>query len=188
MVRYICVYCGSSETQPSGHQQVAATLGRAIVTSGFSLLYGGANVGLMGIVADSVLASGGEILGVITPEIQEMAAVHPALTHKQIVHSYAEGKIRMRDQASAFMALPGGFGTLDEIGEILIMNQLARGIHQQPAPTRPVALVNIEGFFDPLIAQFDRCVEAGYMKPEYREMVFASSDVTLLMDYIKKGI
>jgi hypothetical protein len=152
-------------------------MGTAIANRGLELVYGGGNVGLMGAVADSVLAAGGRVIGAIPQALLDREIAHRDLSELHVVGSMHERKALMAELSDAFIALPGGFGTMDEFFEILTWWQL--DIHRKPC-----ALLNIDGFFDPLITLFDHFVTEGFVKAEQRNVILADSDVDRLLDMV----
>src|SRR4051812_49148308 len=144
----VCVFCGSNPGARPEYAAAARAVGRALAERGRGLVYGGGNVGLMGVCADAALAAGGEVIGVIPDALQTAEVAHGGLTRLHVVRTMHERKALMADLSDAFAALPGGFGTLDELFEILTWAQL--GIH-----AKPVAILNVAGFFDPLLAMLD---------------------------------
>lgn len=160
----IGVYCGSSSGSRPEYLAAARCLGTAIADRGLSLVYGGGRVGLMGAVADAALAAGGRVHGIITTELLGAEVGHRGLSKLDVVASMHERKLAMADQADAFIALPGGFGTLDELCEVLTWTQL--GIHR-----KPVALVNTLGYWDPFVAQAAVAAAEGFMKPGHRDLL-----------------
>lgn len=173
----ICVFCGSS----SGHNPVFAStakeLGHLIATHHHNLVYGGGNVGLMGIVADAVLDKGGHVTGVIPQFLMDKEVGHTTLTSLEIVTSMHERKKRMADLSDAFVALPGGWGTLEELAEILTWKQL--GLIAQP-----VFILNTDGFYNPLIAQMQQMVTAGFLSAENFKLLKISSNPQELLESI----
>ncbi len=155
----ICIFCGSSAGNNSVFAHAAKELGKIIVQQGHSLVYGGGNVGLMGILADTVMEHKGVVIGVIPQFLVEREVGHQHITRLEIVKSMHERKQRMADLSDAFMAIPGGLGTLEELAEILTWKQLH-------LLDQPVALLNTNNFFDPLVAQLDAMVKAGFLKAE----------------------
>jgi uncharacterized protein (TIGR00730 family) len=160
----LCVFCGSS--LPSGDRivETARTLGSEIAARGVELVYGGGSVGLMGVLADACLARGGKVTGVIPVGLFRREIGHPGLTTLYEVGTMHERKQRMYDLSDAFVALPGGLGTVDELAEIATWSQL--GLHR-----KPIVLLDVDGFWDPLVAQLDRMVAVGLLKPEHRELL-----------------
>jgi uncharacterized protein (TIGR00730 family) len=158
----ICVFCGSSAGNKALYAETARKLGFLMAGNGHGLIYGGGNIGLMGILADSVLKHGGKVIGVIPDFLMKKEVGHTGLTQLEIVSSMHERKRRMADLADAFIVLPGGWGTLDETAEILTWRQL--GLVNQP-----VALINVNGFFDLLLSQMNQMVQEGFLRSEYIE-------------------
>jgi uncharacterized protein (TIGR00730 family) len=156
----ICVFCGSSTGLNPSYADAARTLGSLMGKQKIRLIYGGGNVGLMGIVADSVLASQGEVIGVIPDFLMKREVGHTSITRLEVVESMHLRKKRMAALADAFIALPGGWGTMEELCEVLTWRQL--GLIQQP-----VAILNVNNFFDPLLEQLRKMIQEGYVKPEY---------------------
>jgi uncharacterized protein (TIGR00730 family) len=156
----ICVFCGSSTGHDPVYAEAAGKLGALMAEKSIMLVYGGGNIGLMGIVADSVLDAGGKVFGVIPDFLLKREVGHRGITTLEIVDSMHQRKQRMADMANAFIALPGGWGTLDELAEILTWKQL--GLINQP-----VFIININGFFDPLLAQMRSMKDEGFLRPEY---------------------
>jgi uncharacterized protein (TIGR00730 family) len=170
----ICVFCGSSIGFDSVYADSAKELGKLIAKQGHTLIYGGGNVGLMGIVADAVLTNGGKAIGVIPDFLMQREVGHYGLTQLEVVPSMHERKKRMADLSDAFIAMPGGWGTLDETAEILTWKQL--GLIDQP-----VGILNINGFFDALLSQMKLMVREGFLKPENLESVKISPSPTNLL-------
>jgi uncharacterized protein (TIGR00730 family) len=168
-MRRLCVFCGSSAGGRDVYREAARRFGEALAASGLGLVYGGGHVGLMGVVADAVLQGGGEVVGVIPQSMVDRELAQRNLTRLEVVDTMHQRKARMADLADAFAALPGGYGTADELFEILTWAQL--GLHG-----KPIGLLNISGFFDPLLAWMDRCVEEGFLRPEHRELLVISGD------------
>jgi uncharacterized protein (TIGR00730 family) len=162
-VKRVCVFCGSNAGASSAYVQAAREMGGTISRLGLGLVYGGGNVGLMGMLADAVLARGSEVIGVIPRSMVEKELAHRGLTKLHIVPSMHERKALMAELADAFIALPGGYGTLEEFCEILTWAQL--GLHRKPC-----GLLNIEGFYDPLLAQIDHAVQARFVRAEHRAL------------------
>lgn len=174
-MKSICVFCGSSLGVSTAYRDGTIALGQALGQRGHRLVYGGGKVGLMGVIADSVLASGGEVLGIIPEDLQRREIAHTGLTELLITRSMHERKAAMADAADGYVALPGGFGTLDELCEILTWAQL--GIHG-----KPIGLLDIDGFFTHLEAFFDFAAERGFIKREHRELLMRESDPNALLD------
>jgi uncharacterized protein (TIGR00730 family) len=169
-IRSLCVYCGSSMGRDPAHAEAAAAVGHLLATEGVRLVYGGGAVGLMGVVADAVMAGGGEVIGVIPKGLFSKEVGHTGITELVEVRSMHERKQRMADESDAFLALPGGLGTLEELAEITTWAQL--GIH-----AKPVGVLDIDGFWAPLLEFLDGAVAAGFLKPANRELVVRVTDV-----------
>ncbi|MFT7461774.1 MAG: hypothetical protein ACI9EF_000108 [Pseudohongiellaceae bacterium] len=163
-MKRVCVYCGSNPGTDPIFAESARALGREILARGWGMVFGGGSVGLMGIVADTVLEGGGEVLGVIPRELKERELGHRGCTKLHVVESMHERKFLMASLADGFVALPGGVGTLEEITEALTWTQL--GVH-----AKPCGLLNIAGYWNPLTEMFDRFVASGFMKPSHRELL-----------------
>jgi uncharacterized protein (TIGR00730 family) len=160
----LCVFCGSNAGAAPVFAEVAARLGSALASREIGLVYGGGNVGLMGILADSVIEHGGEVIGVI-PEFLERAEVaHRGLTELHVVGSMHERKALMATLADGFIALPGGFGTVDELAEALTWTQLG-------LQAKPVVLLDVDGFWEPLVRFFDAAVDHGFVRPAHRMLL-----------------
>src|SRR5512139_2448306 len=171
----VCVFCGSSPGRDPGHLDAARRMGRALAARGLGVVYGGGSVGLMGALADAALAAGGEVVGVIPRALQLRELAHDGLTALHVVGSMHERKAKMAELAHGFVALPGGMGTLEEFAEILTWAQL--GLHAQPC-----GLLDVAGYYRPLIACFDAAVAEGFLKPEHRRLVLAAQDPDALVD------
>ncbi|QFZ19663.1 LOG family protein [Saccharothrix syringae] len=170
----VCVYCGSSSAGPvylAAARQVGATLARR----GIELVYGGARVGTMGAVADGALQAGGRVIGVIPQSLTTWELAHNGLTELRVVAGLHERKATMTELSDAVLALPGGAGTLDELFEAWTWAQLK--VH-----TKPVGVLNVANFFDPLLAMVDHMAAEGFLKPAYREMLLVDDDVDRLLD------
>lgn len=174
-MRYICVFCGSSVGNRPAYAAAAIALGKAIAARGWGIVYGGGRVGMMGRVADAALAAGGPVIGVIPHFLHEKEIAHPDLTKLHFTESMHERKAKMAAIADAFVALPGGYGTLEELSEILTWAQL--GIHN-----KPIGLLNVEGYYDALLNFFDTAVTEGFLRPPtLRDLIFTTSDRDLLL-------
>jgi uncharacterized protein (TIGR00730 family) len=153
----------------------AERLGRALAERGLALVYGGGNVGLMGAIADAALEAGGTVRGYIPRALMEKEVAHRSLTDLAVLGSMHERKAAMETNADGFIALPGGFGTLDELCEILTWAQL--GIHR-----KPVGMLDVDGYFEPLLGFFDKAVEHGFIRSEHRSLLLADTDPAALLD------
>lgn len=180
-IKNICVFCGSSRGSRSEYETAARELGRAIVRRGYGLVYGGARVGLMGLVADEVLANGGEVAGVIPEILMGKELAHTSLTKLLVVKSMHERKAKMEELSDAFVALPGGFGTFEEFCEIITWAQL--GLHRKPC-----GILNVGNYYDPLLAQFDHAVEEAFISKPLREIVQQSPEVETLLDLLERFV
>jgi uncharacterized protein (TIGR00730 family) len=175
MIRTICVFCGSSSGADKIYRLKAESLGQFFLQKGIRLVYGGANVGLMQILADTMLAGGGTVVGVMPRSLVDREVAHERLTEMHIVGDMQERKALMASLSDAFIALPGAYGTLDELFEMLTWNQL--GIM-----TKPIGLLNINGFFTPLITMLDRSVEEKFLRPEHRGILQVEENEDRLFD------
>jgi uncharacterized protein (TIGR00730 family) len=164
------VFCGSNVGQQPEFAEQASLLGSQLAERGLGLVYGGSHVGLMGIVADAALAAGGEVIGVLTDGLVRAEIAHAGLSHLEIVGSMHERKARMADLASGFIALPGGYGTLDETIELLTWNQLG-------LIAKPVVFLDIGDFFGPLFGFFDAAVDAQFIRSAHRGLAQRATSV-----------
>ena len=171
----ICVFAGSSAGSRPEYRQHATELGRALAARGIGLVYGGARVGLMGAVADSVLASGGQVTGVIPGALVRKEIAHNGLTELRVAASMHERKSTMADLSDAFIALPGGWGTWEEFFEVLTWGQL--GLHRKPC-----GLLNVQGYFDPLLAFVKHSFDEGFVRREYGSMISVSDSAEGLLE------
>ncbi|HVP44015.1 MAG TPA: TIGR00730 family Rossman fold protein [Terriglobales bacterium] len=178
-MKRICVFCGSNVGRRPEYRRAAEELGRVLAARGVGLVYGGGNIGLMGVMADAVLAGGGEVQGVIPHALVAREVAHKDLHKLHIVDSMHERKQLMADLADAFIALPGGYGTFEEFCEAVTWSQL--GIHKKPC-----GLLNVEGYFDPLIAQFDQAVREGFLHPDNRALVLEARMPEALLDALAR--
>jgi uncharacterized protein (TIGR00730 family) len=169
-IRSLCVYCGSSNDAPESHRQAARRLGVMLATSGIELVFGGGHVGLMGVIADAALGAGGRVTGVIPEHLVRAEVGHAKVTELVVVKSMHERKETMFVRSDAFAVLPGGFGTLDEFFEVLTWRQLR--LHD-----RPIVLVDLEGYWRPLLRLVDHLVEQRYSRPENRELIRVVGDI-----------
>lgn len=167
-MKRICVYCGSNPGFDPAYMETARNLGCALVERKLGLVYGGADVGLMGELADTVINGGGEVIGII-PKIFANKIAHPRLTELRVVNSMHERKKMMFDISDGFIALPGGLGTLDEIAELLTWAQI--GFNKKPC-----GFLNINGYYDMLLSFLDNMVSQGFMKSEHRDMIIVADN------------
>jgi len=178
-MKAVCVYCGSSMGARSAYSERAALLGTRLAREGLSLVYGGGNVGLMGIAADAALAAGGEVIGVIPEQLVGWEVAHRGLTRLEVVATMHERKARMFDLSDAFVALPGGFGTLDEMFEMLTWRQLGLG-------DKPCAFLDVDGYYAPLMAMLDRMLAEGFLRAEHLADLWHGEDIDALLDWIRR--
>ncbi len=171
----ICVYAGSNSGVRPLYGEVARELGRELVARGLGLVYGGGQVGLMGVLADSVLAAGGEAIGIMPGALFPREVAHAGLSRLYEVGSMHERKALMADLADGFVALPGGFGTFDELFEIVTWAQL--GLHR-----KPIGLLNVTGYYDPLLALVRHTVSEGFVKPVHARFVLSAQTPVALLD------
>jgi uncharacterized protein (TIGR00730 family) len=171
------VFCGSSPGRRPAYAAAARAVGELLAQRRITLVYGGGNVGLMGILADSCLAAGGKVVGVIPQALAAKEIAHTGLTEMHVVGSMHERKALMADRADAFLGLPGGFGTWDEFCEVFTWSQL--GILRKAC-----ALLNVEGYYDPFLNLADRACEDGFVLRQHREMLLADSDPVRLLDRV----
>jgi uncharacterized protein (TIGR00730 family) len=174
-MKRVCVFAGSSSGRSPLYAEAAQELGVVLASRHIGLVYGGARVGLMGAMADAVLAGGGEVVGVIPNSLVEKEVAHSGLTSLRVVRSMHERKALMAEMADAFVALPGGWGTLDEMFEILTWAQL--GLHNKPC-----GLLNVQGYFDRLLSFLDLTMEQGFVRREYRALLSVADRPTALLD------
>jgi len=173
-MKRICVFCGSNAGARSEYAETARALATVLAERKLGIVYGGGNVGLMGVVADAALARGGEVIGVIPRKLVEKEVGHRGVTELRIVETMHERKALMNDLSDAFIALPGGFGTFDEFFEVLTWSQL--GFHGKPC-----ALLNVAGYYDGLLTMLDHAVTERFLRPAHRELVIADTDPLRLL-------
>jgi len=174
MIKTICVFCGSSIGGDPVYGEIARRLSQFFLREQITLVYGGANVGLMRVLADTMLEAGGKVIGIMPRSLVEREVAHTGLTEMHIVEGMQERKALMADLSDAFIALPGAYGTLDELFEVLTWNQL--GIL-----SKPVGLLNINGFFNPLIALLDHAVQEKFLRQEHRNILILEEKEELLL-------
>jgi uncharacterized protein (TIGR00730 family) len=177
-MKSICVYCGSADHVHPDYLLAARQMGETLARRGLTLIYGGGRTGLMGALADGVLESGGQVIGVIVESMNTPALAHPGVTRMEVTPLIHQRKARMYELADAYIALPGGYGTLDELFETLTWAQI--GVH-----AKPVGLLNVGGYFDPLLAMLDRAEKEGFVFPEHRKSLLCASDPGALLDAMK---
>jgi uncharacterized protein (TIGR00730 family) len=178
-MKSLCVYCGSGPGNRPVYVAAARALGRVAAARGVKVVYGGASVGLMGALADAVLDAGGEVEGVIPRRLVERELAHQGLTRLHVVETMAQRKQRMADLSDAFVALPGGIGTLDELFETITWTQL--GIHAKPS-----GLLDVEGYWEPLMTVLDRQVEAGFLRRPHAELLCIADAPEALLDALER--
>ncbi len=160
----ICVFCGSNMGNRPAYRDSAVAMGRLLASRGIGIVYGAGNIGLMGILADAALAAGGKVIGVIPESLMAKEVGHQGLTELRIVKSMHERKAIMSDLSDGFIAMPGGFGTFEEFCEVVTWSQL--GIQ-----SKPCGLLNVEGYYNPLLQLFDQAVTEGFLREENRRLV-----------------
>ncbi len=174
MIKSLCIFCGSSVGRQALYSEHAVKLAENLLAEKITLVYGGANVGLMGVLADTMLAGGGKVIGVMPKSLVEREVAHAGLTEMHIVEGMQERKALMADLSDAFIAMPGAYGTLDELFEVLTWNQL--GIIN-----KPIGLLNLDGFFNPLLQMLDHAVAERFLRPEHRKMLITGEDFLQVM-------
>jgi uncharacterized protein (TIGR00730 family) len=173
-VKRVCVFCGSSPGRNDAFAAAARRMGELLASRAIGLVFGGGRVGLMGVLADAVLAGGGEAVGIIPRGLWNREVGHTALTAMHVVETMHERKAMMAELSDGFVALPGGIGTLEELFEVWTWAQL--GIHRKPC-----AVLNVDGYFDPLLAFVDRAVDEGFVRRAYRAMLLVDVDPAALL-------
>ena len=173
----ICIFCGSQVGINGLYRRAATDLGQLLVRHGYGLVYGGGHVGLMGVIADAVLASGGAAIGVIPDSLVARELAHTGLTELQVVPSMHARKARMAELADAFIALPGGYGTFEELFEVITWAQL--GIHR-----KPIGLLNVAGYFNALKALVDQAIAEGFIRAEHWHLLTMADDASTLLEML----
>lgn len=173
-IKQICVFCGSSSGKLAAYVEQARLLGQAMAAKGIGLVYGAGGIGLMGEVANAVLEAEGEVTGIIPYALATKERANPK-GEMRVVNTMHERKAMMADLSDAFIAMPGGFGTFEELMEIITWGQL--GIHQ-----KPIGVLNVAGYYDPLLAMIDRAVEEGFILPRYRNLIVVASEAEELLE------
>ncbi len=163
-MKRVCVFCGSKVGTNAQYREAAVDLGRILVRHRFGLVFGGGSVGLMGVIADSVLSEGGEVVGVIPERLATKELLHPEVPDMRVVHDMHARKSLMAELSDAFVAIPGGLGTFEEFFEIVTWAQL--GFHR-----KNIGLLNIAGFFDPLVTLIDHSIQEGFIKAKNRDLI-----------------
>jgi len=175
MFKRVCVFCGSSPGARPAYAFAAAALAQCLIARGITVVYGGGNVGLMGILADTARAAGGEVIGVIPRGLVAKEVAHTELADLRVVESMHERKALMADLSDAFIAMPGGYGTFEEFCEILTWTQL--GLQRKPC-----GILNVDGYYDPLLQMFDRAVAEQFVKPVHRDLFIADAAPETLVE------
>lgn len=175
----ICVFCGSNLGRGEGYRDVAAALGRLLTGRGYGVVYGGGSVGLMGVLADAVLDAGGEIIGVIPQMLATRELLHPGVADMRCVPNMHARKALMAELADAFVALPGGYGTFEELFEVITWGQL--GIHR-----KNIGLLNTAGYFDPLVQLIDHAVHEQFIPIAHRELIVVRDEPQALLDALEQ--
>jgi uncharacterized protein (TIGR00730 family) len=178
-MKSICVFCGSADAVHNDYRSAARQLGRVLAERGLRLIYGGGKTGLMGEVADGVLEAGGDVIGVIIPSMNTTSLAHDGLTSMEVPLTMHARKARMHELADGYIALPGGFGTFDELFETVTWAQT--GAHE-----KPVGLLNVKNYYAPLLAAIDHAVAEGFIFKEHRDALLLSSDPHQLLDAMAK--
>lgn len=176
----LCLFCGASPGADPAYRDAAASFGTTLAHRNIRLIYGGGSVGLMGVAADACLAAGGEVVGVIPRMLMEKEVGHAGVTQMHVVETMHERKALMTELSDGFIALPGGFGTLDELFESLTWQQLA--YH-----TKPIGLLNVNGFFDALIAFLDHARDERFLRDLHRESLQVDTDLSVLIDKLRRA-
>jgi uncharacterized protein (TIGR00730 family) len=175
----VCVFCGSSPGAHPDYEAAARDLGGVLARAGERVVYGGASVGLMGALADAALAAGGEVVGVIPQSLVDREIAHRGLSDLQVVGTLHERKARMAELSDAFVALPGGAGTLEELFEIYTWGQL--GLH-----SKPLAIVNVRGYWDGMLAFLDHALQEGFLRPEHRARLTVADGPEAVLDAVRR--
>jgi uncharacterized protein (TIGR00730 family) len=180
----ICVFCGAASGRTPAYAAAAQDLGELLAKRGIGLVYGGGNVGLMGELADAVLDAGGQAIGVIPQQLVDREIAHAGLTELHVVENLHQRKALMAELADAFLTLPGGIGTMEELFEVWSWGKL--GLH-----SKPCGLLNVDGYFDSLRRLTDQMVTEGFLEPDYREMLLIEEQPSVLLDrlatYVPSG-
>jgi uncharacterized protein (TIGR00730 family) len=179
-MRTVCVFCGSSPGDEPHYVELARRTGELLARRGITLVYGGGRVGLMGALADAVLGCGGQAIGVIPQMLLDKEVGHSGLTELRVVQTMTERKLRMGDLSDAFIALPGGIGTMDELFEVWTWSQLE--LHRKPC-----GLLNYRGYYDALIAFLDHAVDQGFLRPRHRAALLVSDDLEGLLEQMRRA-
>ena len=181
MLKRICVFCGSSCGRQQVYARAAQEMGKLLAQREIGLVYGGGNVGLMGELADACLKHGGQVIGVMPKSLVDKEIAHRGLTELHVVDSMHRRKALMADLADGFVAMPGGFGTWDEFCEVVTWSQL--GLHRKPC-----AVLNVNGYYDPLLAMADRAVAEGFVRGVHRELIISEMEPGVLLDRLQSDV
>ena len=181
VLRTITVFCGSADGVDAAYLDAAAEIGRLLARRGIAIIYGAGKTGLMGVLARNALAAGGQVIGVIPPNLNTPQLAQAGLTRLEVTADIQQRKARMSSLAEAFITLPGGYGTLDELFETLTWAQI--GLHQ-----KPVGLLNTSGYFDPLLAMVDHAYAEGFIYKEHRSLLIAAKEPAVLLDALEHYI
>lgn len=179
-MKHLCIFCGSSKGNDPVYENTALELAEIIVNQELTMVYGGGSIGIMGVLADKILSLNGQVIGVIPKFLYDLEVGHDNVTELIIVDSMHERKQKMAEISDGFLALPGGFGTLEEMGEILTWIQLK-------LIRKPIGLLNINGFYDQFLNMLDNMVEAGFLKKNNRDILLSSNDPGKIINIIKNA-
>ncbi len=177
-MRRVCVFCGSNAGNKPLYADAARRVGALLAARSLGVVYGGGHVGMMGVLADAALRAGGTVIGVIPQSLVDRELAHGGLTQLHVVATMHQRKALMADLSDAFVALPGAYGTADELFEILTWAQL--GLH-----TKPIGLLNVAGFFDPLRAWLDVALREGFLRPHHRQLLLEAQEPEILLDLLR---
>jgi uncharacterized protein (TIGR00730 family) len=177
-IQRLCVYCGTSPGKHAGYVEAAKKLARSMVSRNIELVFGGSGSGIMGELADSITSAGGKVTGVISGNLVDMGAAHPELSDLRIVESFQKRKQLMMDISDAFLALPGGIGTLDELFEVLVWSQL--GMH-----SKPCGILDTDNYFSGIRQQFDHAINEGFIKEAHRTILIIEDNPEVLLDRLE---
>ena len=178
-MKSICIFCGSSDLVHADYLTAARQMGKTLAEKGIRLIFGGGKTGLMGAAADGVLEAGGEVIGVIIPSMNTKALAHDGLTRMEVPLTMHTRKAKMHELADGYIALPGGFGTFDELFETVTWAQT--GAHE-----KPVGLLNVRNYYAPLMAAIDHAVQEGFVFQEHRDVLFMEEDPNMLIDRMER--
>ena len=177
-IQDVCVFCGSSKGDDPIHAEAAQALGQAMARQGLGLVYGAGNIGLMGVVADAVLGAGGRAVGVIPKKLVDRELAHEGLTELLVVDTMHKRKAKMHELSDAFISLPGGIGTMEEFFEAVTWRQL--DYH-----AKPIALLNVNGFYDGIEQFFETMLSTGFLRPKHTELFFSETDPDRLLNRLR---